>query len=58
MLASDNDERVKLVSNFLQARLRNVNMEYVKKFSSIKAILNSSQGMSVKAFGKIIVFYQ
>lgn len=49
MLASDNDERVKLVSNFLQARLRNVNMEYVKKFSSIKAILNSSQGMSVKA---------
>ena len=49
MLASDNDQRVQLACDFLQARLKNVDTEYTKKFSSIKTILNSRQPISVKA---------
>ena len=49
MLASDNNQRVKLASDFLIARLKNVRTEFRNIFSSIKAIANSCQVMSVKA---------
>ena len=49
MLASDNNQRVKLASDFLTARLKNVRTEFRNIFSSIKAIANSCQVMSVKA---------
>jgi AraC-like DNA-binding protein len=46
-LALDNDQRVKLVSDFLKIRLKNVRTEYTNIFSSIKMISNSWQGASV-----------
>jgi AraC-like DNA-binding protein len=49
MLAADNDQRVKLVSGFLEAQLKNASTEYTNIFSSIKAISNSCQVTSVKA---------
>jgi AraC-like DNA-binding protein len=49
MLASNNDQRVKLASDFLEARLKNVRTEYIPIFSSIKAIAGAYQLPSVKA---------
>jgi AraC-like DNA-binding protein len=49
MLALDNDQRVKLASDFLEARLKNVKTEYTNIFSSIKTISNSCRVTSVKA---------
>jgi AraC-like DNA-binding protein len=48
MLASNNHQRSKLVSDFLQARLKNVKTEHTIISSSITAILNSYQSGSVK----------
>lgn len=48
MLASDNHQRVKLVSDFLKARLKNVRTEYRGIFSSIKTISNASQLPSIQ----------
>lgn len=49
MLAGNNYQRVKLVSDFLQARLKNIRTEYITISSTIKAILNFWQATSVKA---------
>jgi len=49
MLASDNYQRVKLTSDFLIARLKNIKTEYTNIFSSIKAISNPFHLTSVKA---------
>jgi AraC-like DNA-binding protein len=49
MLAVNNDQRVKLVSGFLEARLKKVRTEYISICSSIKAISNSYQAISVKS---------
>jgi AraC-like DNA-binding protein len=48
MLASDNQQRVKLVCDFLQARLINVKTEHVSISSTITAILRSYPLGSVK----------
>lgn len=52
MLASNNNQRFKLVTDFLEARLKNVRTEYTRIFSSIKAISNSYQGISVKSLAE------
>jgi len=49
MLALDNDQRVKLASDFLEARLKNVRTEFTNIFSSIKAISNYCPATSIKA---------
>jgi len=49
MLALNNDQRVKIVSDFLLARLKNVSTEYTNIVSSIKAISNYCSVTSVKA---------
>src|SRR6266542_725895 len=49
MLASDNNQRVKLACDFLKARLKNVKTEYTNILSSIKSISSSSHLTSVKA---------
>jgi AraC-like DNA-binding protein len=49
MLASDNGQRVKLVSDFLEARLKHVRPEFANIFSSIITISNSYQATSVKS---------
>jgi len=48
MLAPDNNERVKLVSNFLEARLKNIHTEYSKTLSFIKIISETQPITSVK----------
>jgi AraC-like DNA-binding protein len=48
MLAAGFGQRVKLVSDFLEARLKNVKTEYTKIFSTIKGISNACQVTSVK----------
>jgi len=48
ILAVNNNERVKVASDFLLARLKNVKTEYMNLFSSIKAISNYCQLTSVK----------
>jgi AraC-like DNA-binding protein len=52
MLASNNYQRVQLICDFLQARLKNIKTEYKTIFSSIKAIANSHQLTSVKALAE------
>ncbi|MEO6539349.1 MAG: helix-turn-helix domain-containing protein [Ferruginibacter sp.] len=52
MLASDNDQRVKLVTHFLEARLKNIKTEYINICSSITAISNSYHTVSVKSFAE------
>lgn len=47
-LASDNQQRAKLVSDFLQARLKNVRTEHTTIASSITAIVNAYDTSSVK----------
>lgn len=49
MLASNNVQRVKLVSDFLTARLKNTSQSYSNIFSSIKQILNTDQVISIKS---------
>jgi transcriptional regulator GlxA family with amidase domain len=49
MLALDNGQRVKLASDFLEARLKNAKTGYLNIFSSIKAISSSCQVTSLKA---------
>src|SRR5690606_14219169 len=49
MLALDNDQRVKLVADFLEARLKNVRTEFANICSAIKAISNSYQTVTVKS---------
>jgi AraC-like DNA-binding protein len=49
MLALNNDQRVKLVCDFLEARLKNEKAEYTKLFSSINLISGSCKAISVKA---------
>ncbi len=49
MLAADNHQRVKLVSDFLRARLKNVRTEYAGIASSIKLISGAFHATSVKA---------
>ena len=48
MLAADNHQRLKLVSDFLEARLKNVRAEYAHICSSIKSTSNSCRITSVK----------
>ena len=52
MLASDNYQRVKLVSAFLEARLKNASTAYANILSSIKTISNSYQPIAVKALAE------
>lgn len=49
VLASNNHQRAKLVSDFLQVRLKNVRAEYTTISSCITAIVNTYQTSSVKA---------
>jgi AraC-like DNA-binding protein len=49
MLALNNDQRVKIVCSFLEARLKHVKPAYTKIFSSIKLISHSWKFTSVKA---------
>src|SRR5690606_2629919 len=49
MLAPDNNQRVKIVSDFLTARLKNVSTAYTNILSSIRTISTSYQATSVKA---------
>lgn len=48
MLASNNPQRAKLVSDFLEARLKNVRIEHASISSSIIAIVNSYSTSSVQ----------
>ena len=50
MLASDNDQRLQLVCNFLEARLTRARTENMHICSSIKAASKSFQASSVKEF--------
>jgi len=49
MMAANNDQRIKITCDFLEARLKNAKTEYIKIFSSIKLILNFSKATSVKS---------
>lgn len=49
MLATDNDQRFKLVCDFLEAQLKNVRPAYTGICTSIKSISNCYQGISVKS---------
>jgi len=49
MLAADSYQRVKIVSAFLEARLKNIKTTYANILSSIITISNSYQATSVKA---------
>jgi len=49
MLALNNDQRVKFVCDFLEARLKHARTEHTKIFSSIKLISNSCNLTTVKA---------
>lgn len=49
MQAGNTHQRVKLVSDFLRARLKNVKTEHTAISSSIKTILKAHQGGSIKA---------
>lgn len=48
MLASDNSHRVKLIADFLEARLINIKTGYTNYFSTINSITNAYQVSSVK----------
>lgn len=48
MMAFDNDQRVKLTCDFLEARLKNVSTEYSNKFSFMNSIPNSGKVPSIK----------
>ena len=52
MLASTNDQRLKLATDFLEARLKNARSGYNNIFSSIRAISNAYQGNSVKSLAE------
>ena len=52
MLAADNDQRINLVMAFLEARLKNVRTEFARIGSTIKAISNSYQTVSVKSLAE------
>lgn len=52
MLALDNDQRVKLVSDFLAARLKNARTEYFGICSSIKTISTAYQNISVQSLAE------
>jgi AraC-like DNA-binding protein len=49
MLASNNTQRAKLVSDFLEARLKNVKTEHTSISSAITTIVNSYHASSVQA---------
>jgi AraC-like DNA-binding protein len=49
MLASNSQQRVKIVSHFLESRLKHVRTEYTGILASIKAISNYGHTASVKA---------
>jgi AraC-like DNA-binding protein len=49
MLATNNDQRLKLVCHFLEARLKNVRTAYTKFFSSATLLSGSGEIASVKA---------
>lgn len=49
MLATNNDQRLKLVTDFLEVRLKNVKTEFINICASIKTISNSYQAVSVNA---------
>lgn len=48
MLASSFDQRVKIVCDFLEARLKNIRTEQIKIFSAIKLVSNFTAVTSVK----------
>lgn len=50
MLASDNDQRVKIVTDFLERRLKNARNEFSSICSSIRSTSNSYEAVSVKLF--------
>lgn len=52
MQALDNNQRIKLVSDFLEARLKNVNSDYMSIVSSIKDISNTYQRVSIKSLAE------
>jgi AraC-like DNA-binding protein len=52
MLASDNNQRVKLASDFLEVRLKNVKSEHKNMVSTIIAISNSFHLNSIKVFAE------
>ncbi len=49
MLASTNDQRIKMIADFLEARLRNTQSEFSRFCSSVKAISNAYATVSVNA---------
>jgi AraC-like DNA-binding protein len=49
ILASDNDERIKIVTRFLEARLKNSRSEFSTLCSSIKTISNAYKTISVNS---------
>ena len=52
MLALDNNERIKLIADFLESRLRNIKTEYSKMHSFINAISMTQPVTSVKALAE------
>lgn len=52
MLAQDNNQRLKLVCEFLELRLKNVKTEYTRICSSIKAISNAYTEISVSSLAE------
>jgi hypothetical protein len=58
MLAVDNNQRIKLVTDFLKNRLKNVRTEFANISSSIKTISNSYHTVSVKLLSASIIFYR
>ncbi|HMR83711.1 MAG TPA: helix-turn-helix transcriptional regulator [Niabella sp.] len=52
MMASDNDQRLKLVCDFLEARLKNSKETYTNICTSIKAISNACTEISVQSLAE------
>lgn len=50
MLAANNNQRVELICDFLEARLQNIRMDYMRFCLSIKALSKSYQITSAKEF--------
>lgn len=49
MLAANNDERIKITCDFLEARLKNIKTDYLHIPAAIKTIINTKQAISVNA---------
>lgn len=52
MLAADNNQRIKLVFDFLEVRLKNARAEFANICSSIRMLSNAYSGVSVKSLAE------